>query len=68
VRLAREIAARAPIAVRLAKEAVLKAQELSLAEGLEYERKLFYLLFGTEDQREGMKAFLEKRPPAYRGR
>ncbi|MCK6455835.1 MAG: enoyl-CoA hydratase-related protein [Phycisphaerae bacterium] len=68
VKLAREIGQKAPLAVRLAKEAVLKAWETSLSEGLEYERKLFYLLFGTEDQREGMKAFLEKRPAAYRGR
>ncbi|MFO0972152.1 MAG: enoyl-CoA hydratase-related protein [Phycisphaerae bacterium] len=68
LRLARQIAEKAPIAVRLAKEAVLKAHELSLAEGLEYERKLFYLLFGTADQREGMAAFLEKRPAKYEGR
>jgi enoyl-CoA hydratase len=68
VSLAREIAQKAPIAVRLAKEAVLKAHELSLSEGLEYERKLFYLLFATEDQKEGMKAFQEKRPPKYEGR
>ncbi len=68
IALAREIAIKSPIAVRLAKEAVLKAQELSLAEGLEYERKLFYMLFATHDQKEGMKAFQEKRPPKYEGR
>lgn len=67
VALAREIASKAPLAVRLAKEAVLKAWETSLAEGLEYERKLFYLLFATEDQKEGMRAFREKRPPKYKG-
>jgi len=68
IALAREIALKSPIAVRLAKEAVLKAQELSLAEGLEYERRLFYMLFATHDQKEGMKAFQEKRPPLYEGR
>ena len=68
IALAREIALKSPIAVRLAKEAVLKAQELSLAEGLEYERKLFYMLFATHDQKEGMKAFQEKRAPKYEGR
>jgi enoyl-CoA hydratase len=68
VRLAREIAQKAPVAVRLAKEAVLKAFETPLSEGLEYERKLFYMLFATEDQKEGMKAFKEKRPPKYKGR
>ncbi len=68
VRLARRIAEKAPVAVRLAKEAVLKAHETSLSEGLEYERKLFYLLFATEDQKEGMRAFKEKRPAKYQGR
>jgi enoyl-CoA hydratase len=68
LRLAQEIAKRPPIALRLAKEAVLKADELPLTEGLEYERKLFYTLFATDDQKEGMKAFLEKRPPRFEGR
>jgi len=68
VKLAREIAQKAPIATRLAKEAVLKAHELSLSEGLEYERKLFYMLFATEDQKEGMRAFQEKRPARYEGK
>ncbi len=66
--LARSIASRAPIAVRLAKEAVNKAFELPLGEGLEFERRNFYFLFATEDQKEGMKAFLEKRPPEWKGR
>ena len=57
-----------PIALRLAKESVLKAFETTLAEGLEYERKLFYMLFATEDQKEGMKAFVEKRPPKFKGK
>jgi len=68
VKLAREISERPPMAVRLAKEAVLKAFETPLSEGLEYERKLFYMLFATEDQKEGMKAFFEKRKAEYRGK
>jgi enoyl-CoA hydratase len=67
LRLAHEIAARPLTALRFAKEAVLKADELSLTEGLEYERKLFYALFATQDQKEGMKAFLEKRRPKFTG-
>ena len=67
-KLARKIAAQAPVAVRLAKDAVLKAQDLSIEEGLDYERRLFYLLFDTEDQKEGMAAFIEKRPPQWKGR
>jgi len=68
IRLAHQIAQRPPIALKLAKEAVLKADEISLSEGLEYERKLFYSLFATEDQKEGMRAFLEKRKAAYKGK
>jgi enoyl-CoA hydratase len=41
---------------------------MSLSQGLEYERKLFYMLFATDDQREGMQAFVEKRPPVFAGR
>jgi enoyl-CoA hydratase len=66
--LAREIAARAPIAVRLAKESVQAAFETSLHEGLEHERKNFFLLFATEDMREGMRAFIEKRPAHFQGK
>jgi enoyl-CoA hydratase len=67
LKLAAESAARAPLAVQFAKEAVNKAFELSLAEGLEAERRAFYALFATEDQKEGMTAFLEKRPPQWKG-
>jgi enoyl-CoA hydratase len=67
-RLARTIASRPPLAVRLAKEAVNQAHETSLSAGLELERKLFYLLFASEDKREGMRAFLEKRPARFQGR
>jgi enoyl-CoA hydratase len=68
IRLAAEIAAKAPIAVRLAKAAVNKAYELSLREGLEFERASFYTLFATEDQKEGMRAFVEKRKATYQGK
>ena len=68
LRLANLIAARPPLAVRLAKEAVNHAMEVGLDAGLDFERKLFYLLFATEDKREGMRAFLEKRPGRFSGR
>ncbi|HZU18722.1 MAG TPA: enoyl-CoA hydratase-related protein [Candidatus Dormibacteraeota bacterium] len=68
VDLARQLAARAPLALRLAKEAVNRALETSLSEGLAAERKSFYFLFATEDQKEGMRAFLEKRRPEFKGR
>ncbi len=67
-RLARMIAERPPLAVRLGKEAVNHAMEVGLSAGLEFERKLFYLLFASEDKREGMRAFLEKRPGRFTGR
>ena len=68
VRVAGEIARHSPIATRLAKEAVNRAYESSLAEGLLYERRAFQALFATADQKEGMAAFLEKRPPKFEGR
>jgi enoyl-CoA hydratase len=67
-RLAQLIAARPPLAVRLGKEAVNQAMEVGLGPGLEFERKLFYLLFASEDKREGMRAFLEKRAGRFTGR
>jgi len=66
--LAKEIAGKPPIAVRLAKEAVLKAFDTTIEGGLEFERKNFYLLFASDDQKEGMKAFVEKRNPEWKGR
>ncbi len=68
VALAREIAGKPPVAVRLAKEAVLKSFDTTIEGGLEFERKNFYLLFATDDQKEGMAAFVEKRKPAWKGR
>ena len=67
-RLAARIAEKSPIAVQLAKEAVLKVYDAALQEGLLFERKNFYLLFSTEDQKEGMAAFVEKRKPQFRGK
>ena len=68
IALAAGIASRAPVAGRLGKEAVNKAFELSLSEGLSLEQKYFYYLFATEDQKEGMAAFVEKRPAVWQGR
>jgi enoyl-CoA hydratase len=67
-RMARQIAEKPPLAARMAKEAVLKAFESPLSEGLAAERKSFYFLFATEDQKEGMHAFLEKRKGVFKGR
>jgi enoyl-CoA hydratase len=66
--LAAEIAKRAPLALRLAKESVNAAFEMGLTDGLAHERRLFYLLFSSDDQKEGMTAFLEKRDPNFKGR
>ena len=67
-RTARGLAEKPPLALRMAKESVLKAFESPLAEGLVAERKSFYFLFSTEDQKEGMRAFLEKRKAVFKGR
>ena len=67
-KMARQIASLAPVATILTKEAILMAYETPLDAGLDYEKRLFALLFSTEDQKEGMRAFLEKRPPAFTGR
>ena len=66
--LAARIAEKSPIALRLAKEAVNAAYEMSLTDALAHERRLFYLLFASDDQKEGMSAFLEKRSPDFKGR
>jgi enoyl-CoA hydratase len=66
--LAAKIATKSPLALRLAKEAVNAAYEMSLTDALAHERRLFYLLFASDDQTEGMAAFLEKRDPDFKGR
>lgn len=68
VELAKEIAQMSPVAVQLAKEAINRSFETQLDEGLMFERKNFYLTFASEDQKEGMKAFIEKRKPAFKGK
>ncbi len=67
-RVAREIASKAPVAQRLAKEAVNRALDTTLEVGLEHERRLLYLAFASEDAREGLTAFTEKRKPKFEGR
>jgi enoyl-CoA hydratase len=65
---ARQMQDRGPLALRLAKAAIHQTQETGLSAGLDYEVELFSLAFATEDQDEGMKAFLEKRKPEFEGR
>ena len=66
--LAAEVAAMPRLAVRAAKESVNRAYELSLEAGLEFERRNFFLLFASDDQKEGMAAFIDKRKPTWKGR
>lgn len=68
LRLAHLIAAKPPLAVQIAKDTVLKAFDTTLESGLAYERASFNVVFATEDRREGMAAFLDKRAPAFKGR
>jgi enoyl-CoA hydratase len=68
MRLAQDMARKPPVALRLAKDSVLKAHDMSLTDGLEYERKVFFMLFATEDQKEGMRAFMDKRKPQFKGK
>jgi enoyl-CoA hydratase len=68
MRVARDIAAKGPVATRLAKESVDRAYETTLTAGLEAERRALYLAFASEDAREGLTAFKEKRKPEFEGR
>jgi enoyl-CoA hydratase len=68
VAFAEEIASRAPMAVRMAKDSVNAAFETTLTEGLKAEKRNFYPLFSTEDQKEGMQSFIEKRKPNWKGK
>ncbi len=66
--IAQKVARRSQVAVRLTKEAINKAHESSLAEGLAFERRNFLIAFGSEDKVEGMRAFIEKRRAVWRNR
>ncbi|ANB60429.1 enoyl-CoA hydratase/isomerase family protein [Anoxybacteroides amylolyticum] len=68
MRFAQKLAAQPPLSVRFIKEAVHKAVDYSLYEGMQFERKNFYLLFASADQKEGMQAFMEKRKPKFQGK
>jgi len=68
MKFAGKLAKQPPLSLRLIKDSVNKAVDSSLYEGMQYERKNFYLLFATQDQKEGMNAFVEKRKPDYQGR
>jgi enoyl-CoA hydratase len=67
-KLAHEIASKSPLSIQTAKKAILKAQDSTLEAGLEYEHSAFYSLLATEDAKEGMQAFLEKRKPVFKGK
>jgi enoyl-CoA hydratase len=66
--VAREIASKSPVSVRLAKEAVDEAFETPLSAGIDFERRSFYLARASEDAEEGLSAFIEKRKPEFRGK
>jgi enoyl-CoA hydratase len=68
IKLAQKTAEKSPIAVQMAKESVLKSFDTGLQEGLFFERKNFYMLFSTEDQKEGMNAFIEKRKATFKNK
>lgn len=68
IKLAQKTAEKSPIAVQMAKESVLKSFDTGLQEGLFFERKNFYMLFATEDQKEGMNAFIEKRKATFKNK
>ncbi|MGC4377847.1 enoyl-CoA hydratase-related protein [Fictibacillus sp. Mic-4] len=68
VKFAKTLAQKAPLSLRLIKETVYKAVDYSVYEGMQYERKNFYLLFSSEDQKEGMRAFVEKRRAKFKGK
>jgi enoyl-CoA hydratase len=66
--LAKEIASMPVLALQIAKESILKSFDTTIEGGLEFERKSFYLLFASEDMKEGMNAFIEKRPANWKGK
>ncbi len=68
IELAERIASMSPVAVEFAKEAILKSDEMSLNDGLHFERRNYFMTFSSEDQKEGMNAFIEKRKPDFKGK
>lgn len=68
IKLAQKVASMSQIAIQLTKDAINKAYEATLSEGLEFEKKNFFLAFGTEDKQEGMEAFIEKRKPNWKNK
>jgi enoyl-CoA hydratase len=68
LKAAGKIAEKSALTTMVVKECVNRAQEVSLSEGLLFERRMFHAMFATEDQKEGMAAFLEKRQPQFRDR
>jgi enoyl-CoA hydratase len=68
MKIANEIASKSPVATRMAKMAINKAFEMGLGDAIDFERELFYLLFASEDAKEGMKAFMEKRKAVFKGK
>ncbi|SFC72100.1 enoyl-CoA hydratase [Bacillus sp. OV322] len=68
LKFAEKIAEQPILSIRLIKESVIKAIDYPLQEGMQFERKNFYMLFSSEDQKEGMKAFIEKRKPSFKGK
>ncbi|MBA2407933.1 MAG: enoyl-CoA hydratase/isomerase family protein [Chitinophagales bacterium] len=68
IRMAQQVAEHSPVSLKLAKEAVINAFNSTLDEGLQFERRNFYLCFASQDQKEGMNAFIEKRSPQFEGK
>src|SRR5207302_5796521 len=68
MKVAETIASMSLPSLMIAKESVNRAFETTLAEGIRFERRVFHSLFATEDQKEGMTAFIEKRPPKFKNR
>lgn len=68
LKLAEKIASNSPLVVAMAKEAINLSYEVGLSEGLDFEKKIFHQTFATEDRKEGMSAFIEKRSPVFKGK
>jgi enoyl-CoA hydratase len=68
IKVAKEISNKPAIAVQLAKECIMKAYNTTIEDGIQFERRNFYLLFSSEDKIEGMKAFIEKRKPVWKNK